>query len=299
MPFYNMPDGEKLFVREVGQGKPVLILSGLGMSSWQWLPYILPSLKHRQFYIPDYRGFGQSKHCAIPAHNAIESHWQDIKALIPQLNINTVDVIAYSMGATTAMHGLKYGNFEQYIDKYLQIDQTSKFRNSDQDWDFGIYGTQQNKFLTIIQEIYDFLKQQNHYTYLKQLPAVQKQQLSKLWLKFIYLQGNNPIIHRLSQFQLFHTLQPHLLPLQRIDYILWYLHTYLTHDEDYRASLIALKRPAEFIIGQHSALYAAEGQLSVAQQIEHAKVHLMEKSGHAPLMNQPVKFSAALNQFLK
>ena len=35
MPHYRMPDNEQLFVREFGQGQPVLVLSGLGMQSWQ------------------------------------------------------------------------------------------------------------------------------------------------------------------------------------------------------------------------------------------------------------------------
>lgn len=42
MSYYAMPDGELLFVREFGQGKPVLVLSGLGMQSWQWLPFLYP-----------------------------------------------------------------------------------------------------------------------------------------------------------------------------------------------------------------------------------------------------------------
>ena len=33
MPHYLIPDGEKLYVREFGQGTPVLVLSGLGMQS--------------------------------------------------------------------------------------------------------------------------------------------------------------------------------------------------------------------------------------------------------------------------
>ena len=33
MSYYKMPDGEMLFVREYGQGQPVLVLSGLGMLS--------------------------------------------------------------------------------------------------------------------------------------------------------------------------------------------------------------------------------------------------------------------------
>lgn len=300
MPFYTMQDGEKLFVRQIGQGKPVLILSGLGMSSWQWLPYILPSLKTRSFYIPDYRGFGKSKHCKIPANlSAIESHWQDITTLLKQLNIEKIDVIGYSMGATTTMHGLKYGNFDQYIDKYLHIDQTAKIRNSVNDWHYGLYGENQKQFFQIIKNIYNFLSTQTAYIYLDKLPTANKQKLSQLWLEFIYLQGDNPVMKRLSQFQLFHTLQPRLIPLQRIDYILWYLGTYLTHEEDYRKSLIGLTRPTEFIIGKKSVLYSYQGQLAIANQMENAQIHLMKKSGHVPLMNEPVKFTYLLNQFLK
>jgi len=45
-----MPDGENLFVREIGQGEPVLVLSGLGMHSWQWLPFLLPNIKKYKFF---------------------------------------------------------------------------------------------------------------------------------------------------------------------------------------------------------------------------------------------------------
>jgi pimeloyl-ACP methyl ester carboxylesterase len=65
MPHYTMPDGEKLFVREIGQGEPVLVLSGLGMQSWQW-PLFIANIKQYEFYIPDWRGFGGSKTCKIP-----------------------------------------------------------------------------------------------------------------------------------------------------------------------------------------------------------------------------------------
>lgn len=300
MPFYTMPDGEKLFVREIGQGKPVLILSGLGMSSWQWLAYILPSLKKRRFLIPDYRGFGQSKHCKIPQDiSAIESHWQDIRALIAQLNLEAFDVIGYSMGATTTMHGLKYGDFEQYIDKYLHIDQTAKIRNSENDWNFGLYGDKQKQCLEILQNIYDFLNTQRKYEYIQQLPSAEKQQFSHLWMEFIYFQADQPLLKKLAQYDFFHNLHPRLLPLQRIDYMLWYLNTYLQHDEDYRQTLMQLKCPTEFIIGQQSTLYASQGQLAIAQQIPQAKIHMMAKSGHVPLMREPVKFGKIFNQFLK
>ena len=53
MSHYLMPDGEKLYVREFGQGTPVLVLSGLGMQSWQWLPFLYQHRKKYRFYIPD------------------------------------------------------------------------------------------------------------------------------------------------------------------------------------------------------------------------------------------------------
>jgi pimeloyl-ACP methyl ester carboxylesterase len=97
-----MPDGEQLFVREFGQGHPVLVLSGLGMQSWQWLPFLYPQAKNNKFIIPDWRGFGGSQRCSIPELDAISSHWRDVDSLIEQLNLDQFAVIAYSMGATTA-----------------------------------------------------------------------------------------------------------------------------------------------------------------------------------------------------
>lgn len=90
MPYYTMPDQESLFVRRVGRGEPVLVLSGLGMQSWQWLPFIYANRKEYEFIIPDWRGFGGSKNCAIPEQDAISSHWQDVAHLIEQLKLDSV-----------------------------------------------------------------------------------------------------------------------------------------------------------------------------------------------------------------
>ncbi len=126
MSHYRMPDGEQLFVREFGQGQPVLVLSGLGMQSWQWLPFLYSQAKNNKFIIPDWRGFGGSQCCSIPELDAISSHWRDINSLIEQLNLNEFSVIAYSMGATTAMHGMHYSNLNAKLTRYLHIDQTPK-----------------------------------------------------------------------------------------------------------------------------------------------------------------------------
>lgn len=300
MAFYTMADGEQLYVREIGQGQPVLILSGLGMSSWQWLPFIASHLKTHKFYIPDFRGFGGSKNCKIPQHlSAIESHWQDLTVLLPQLNIPKFKLIAYSMGATTTMHGLKYGNFSNHIARYLHIDQTSKIKISE-DWPYGLYGEKQQNFYIFLDKIIKLLELYKDKIWIKHLPKNAQQQLSSLWGEFMRLQNPHPhpLLKKINQSHNLHALQNRLIPLQRIDYILWYLKTYLEHDEDYREALAQLKQPAEFIIGKQSVLYHYQGQLEISQKLAEHKIHLMQKSGHVPLLSEPFKFYKILTQFL-
>ena len=82
MPYYTMPDQEKLFVRRVGEGEPVLVLSGLGMQSWQWLPFLFANRKQYEFIIPDWRGFGGSQDFALSPLGSIFSPVEDVNALI-------------------------------------------------------------------------------------------------------------------------------------------------------------------------------------------------------------------------
>lgn len=304
MPHFRMDDQAKLYVRIIGQGKSVLVLSGLGMSSWQWLGYLLPFLKQRQFIIPDYRGFGGSKNCQIPQYlDAISSHWQDINSLIKQLKEKkyikdeTLDVMAYSMGATITMHGLKYGHFAEKIDHYLHIDQSSKIKN-DASWQYGLYGSKQADFLNIMAGLCDFLRKlPSSDQYLSQLSDSKQKELSELWFQFLAVQKSSALQVWLNR-QPHYRLKNRLLPLQSIAYILWYLDSYLQHDEDYRDALAHLERPSTFIIGRKSELYDYRGQVEVAKKLKQHHIEVFKYSGHAPLLTQPLKFTKILGQFL-
>ena len=150
MSDFIMPDGAALSVRRFGQGQPILVLSGLGMHSWQWLPVLAAYRKHFEFIIPDWRGFGDSRDCPIPQNlSVIESHWQDLDSLIAQLKLPSLVVIGYSMGATTLMHGLKYGNLASQLKGYLHIDQSPKI-SVDAEWSYGLFGRHQPEFKTML-----------------------------------------------------------------------------------------------------------------------------------------------------
>lgn len=299
MPHYTMPDGEKLFVREIGQGEPVLVLSGLGMQSWQWLPFLLPNIKKFKFIIPDWRGFGGSRNCKIPQDlDAIHNHWRDIESLIKQMNLHNFILMGYSMGATTAMHGMQYGRLGEKLKAYLHIDQTPKIPTDDT-WEFGLFGQKHHKFKRFLKDYSDFLHQYPNYRFVDELPPEPRTELVHMWINFIKIQGSNkvsPFIFNLALKR--PQLQKHLLPIRRLDYMTWYIDNYLNHNEDYRNAIAQLNCPTTFFIGEKSTLYPSKGQLQVSSTLKNAQNIIFRHSGHTPLITEPVKFSKEISVFL-
>uniref|UniRef100_UPI00148EFE20 alpha/beta fold hydrolase n=1 Tax=Acinetobacter guillouiae TaxID=106649 RepID=UPI00148EFE20 len=74
---------------------------------------------------------------------------------------------------------------------------------------------------------------------------------------------------------------------------------YLNHDEDYRQAISQLECPTTFFIGEKSSLYPAEGQMQISDSLANAKNIIFKRSGHTPLITEPVKFSQAIRLFLK
>ena len=294
-----MPDQEKLFVRRVGEGEPVLVLSGLGMQSWQWLPFLFASRKKYEFIIPDWRGFGGSKDCAIPNTDAISSHWNDIDALIKQLKLDQFILMGYSMGATTAMHGMKHADLGSKLKAYLHIDQTPKI-SVDETWQYGLFGQKHLQFKNLLLDIQTLLLEYKDAVILEDLPKEIRFKLVSLWGAFIELQSSNTYSPKIFKIALNHPiLQKYLLPIQRLDYLLWYVENYLNHDEDYREAISQVNCPTTFFIGRSSTLYPETGQTIIAQSLSNAKAVYFERSGHTPLITQPRKFSQEIGKFLE
>ncbi|MGE8549810.1 MAG: alpha/beta fold hydrolase, partial [Acinetobacter calcoaceticus] len=119
------------------------------------------------------------------------------------------------------------------------------------------------------------------------------------WVDFIELQSSNPfspLVFKTALKQPF--LQKYLLPIQRLDYLFWYVENYLYHNEDYREAIQQLECPTTFFIGRNSTLYPETGQTLIAQSVEHAKAIYFERSGHTPLLTEPKKFGHEITTFL-
>lgn len=108
----------KLFFREIGQGKPLLILHGLWGASENWLP--VAHLLQQQFKIilPDIRNHGQSPHAEEMNYQAMSD---DIIELIHDLHLPCPpSIVGHSMGGKILMTLLL--KQPELVDKPLVVD---------------------------------------------------------------------------------------------------------------------------------------------------------------------------------
>lgn len=92
----------RLFVHQSGEGEPLILLHGLGMSSALWI-HQTPVFSQRFHTVAvDLRGFGQSSRPDRPGAYAIEILAEDVAELIRQLELERCHVLGTSMGGFIA-----------------------------------------------------------------------------------------------------------------------------------------------------------------------------------------------------
>lgn len=297
MPFIQARDGAQLHVRVVGRGQPVLLLPGLGMSSRHWLPYVLPFVHRFRFHLPDFRGHGRSRRARLNQPDVFRNHMEDTQDIIRAFGLTEFLLGGISLGCSTALHLRKEAGW-QGVRAYLHIDQSPCVRNSD-DWPFGLVGERQESLIEEMTAALEILGDDTRYRFYDQLPMAQKQRLAKR-LAAIFDELGSGMKTRLMMARL-----PHLpgflvrrTPLMRLEDMRAYLLAYSGPAHDYRPALDRDEVPVTVLIGSRSPLYAAEGQALIAQRAARGRVVHFTRSGHAPMLDEPVKFLRELARFL-
>ena len=88
----------KLFVQQEGEGEPLILIHGLGMSSALWINQTPVFSRHFRTMAVDLRGFGQSSRPDRPGDYAIDILAEDIAVLIERLELDRCHVLGTSMG---------------------------------------------------------------------------------------------------------------------------------------------------------------------------------------------------------
>jgi non-heme chloroperoxidase len=108
MPTIESRDGTKIHVKEMGSGRPVILIHGWPLTGDMW-EYQTVALVEAGFHVITYdrRGFGQSAH---PARGyTYDNFADDLAAVIDQCTPDGAAVVGFSMGG---------GEIARYLGKY-------------------------------------------------------------------------------------------------------------------------------------------------------------------------------------
>jgi pimeloyl-ACP methyl ester carboxylesterase len=111
----------KLFFREFGNGKPLIILHGLFGLSDNWVSIGKILAQNYRVIIPDLRNHGQSPHSSIFNYDAMAG---DITALMEDLEIGSAIIMGHSMGGKVAMQFALH--YPEKTDRLIVVDMSMR-----------------------------------------------------------------------------------------------------------------------------------------------------------------------------
>lgn len=107
----------KLFFREYGQGKPIIILHGIFGTCDNWVTVAKKLAENYRVITADLRNHGNTGHSPEMNYDVMV---EDIKELIATENIEDPYIIGHSMGGKVAMHFA--GKYPEMLGKLIVID---------------------------------------------------------------------------------------------------------------------------------------------------------------------------------
>jgi pimeloyl-ACP methyl ester carboxylesterase len=107
----------KLNYKEIGEGKPLIILHGLFGSSDNWISIGRSLAETRRVFLIDQRNHGDSPHSNVFTYESMAS---DLKEFTNEHSIEKFDLIGHSLGGKTAMFFAT--QFPELINKLVIVD---------------------------------------------------------------------------------------------------------------------------------------------------------------------------------
>ena len=112
----ELSDGGSLFVQELGDGFPLIVLhGGPGMDHTMFRPYLDPLAEDFRVLYVDQRGQGRSER-VDPASLTLEVFARDVSLLAEALGLDEYAVLGHSFGAiVTTWHAVNLGTATAYV----------------------------------------------------------------------------------------------------------------------------------------------------------------------------------------
>jgi pimeloyl-ACP methyl ester carboxylesterase len=113
-PTHRFParDGAELAYREIGEGRPLVLLHGFTANGLEWVEHGLAATLTSSGYrviLPDMRGHGESARPHDPAAYPLDVLADDTLGLVDRLGLDDYDLGGYSLGGTGVLRTLARG----------------------------------------------------------------------------------------------------------------------------------------------------------------------------------------------
>lgn len=302
MPFIQTRDKTSIYVRDIGPKSktskpPIFLLHGFGMQSAHWLPFALPLATKQRFIIPDFRGFGRSHTNSHNQDCVISNYADDLADIIKHYGFGQIKLAGISMGAFVALqYQSLYG--DQHVARYLHIDQSPRCLNSS-DWHWGLFGQEQafrlDQARVLIEALEPFIQSQASYADVpKTLRLSLWENLGNFFASALSKSSHKTLARKACTQE---RLMQKIMPVTNWPVYIHCLKAYIEQDYDMLEIIKKLSAPMSLMVGLKSEMYPCGGQLRIADHHSNCELITLSKSGHTPLIDQPIRFLKELNRF--
>jgi non-heme chloroperoxidase len=137
METFTADDGERLHLRILGSGSPILMLHGWTSSHTVWTPLLEYLTRSHRVFCPDARGHGGHGVQVTPTPDVARLA-RDVLNLLEHFGLERVAAVGHSMGALTLWQYIRDQGCKR-LSHLCIIDQSPKLV-TDASWKHGIYG---------------------------------------------------------------------------------------------------------------------------------------------------------------
>lgn len=297
MAWIPLRDGHKLHVRVIGRGQPVVLLHGFASNSSHWLPNVLPLTRRFQFILPDLRGFGPSCTTPITQANVFEQYAQDVNEVLDYFQLGNIYFGGISTGAYTCLTYNKLFGFDR-ISRYLNIEHSPEAKVSD-DWEHGLFADKQDELFEVFRDLSERAEAAGADTPYWSLPEDTRRAFALTLARVLSRAMNNRGLRLIARNAGIYAERLLAGPVFQVTN--WYAYIQVMQafmeGNDTRPFLSQIKAPTTLMIGAQSRYFSTEGQLAIREQVPHAQVVMFEKSGHIPMLDEPIRFQREFHRF--
>lgn len=298
MPWMTLSDGQPLHVRVIGRGQPVVLLHGFASRSAHWLLNVLPLTNRFRFFLPDLRGWGPSRHTQITDTHVFDQYARDLHEMLDHFQLDHVYLGGISTGAYTCLTYNKLFGFAR-VSRYLNIEHSPEARCHD-DWQHGLFADKQAELFAVFADLSRQALEVGPETPYWSLPMATRRAfaltLARVLSRALNRTGSRLLARNAGRYA------EALLAGSLFQVDNWFAYIQLMQafmeGNDTRPWLHQIQTPTTLMIGAQSRYFSTAGQLEIQRQVPHAEVVMFEKSGHIPMLDQPLAFQREFQRFL-